>query len=70
MPHTLVVWGIIQGVIGVVAAQWLRMPPEDYQPRALAPPTARPSMQTRRSYTPRRDAAEPDLLAAVRHDER
>jgi len=26
--HTLVVWGIIQGVIGIVAAQWLRTPPE------------------------------------------
>ena len=26
--HTLIVWGIVQGVIGVLAAQWLRVPPE------------------------------------------
>ena len=25
--HTLVVWGVIQGIIGIVAAQWLRVPP-------------------------------------------
>src|SRR6266404_2305446 len=27
--HTLIVWGIVQGVIGVLAAQWLRVPPEN-----------------------------------------
>ncbi len=26
--HTLIVWGIIQGVIGIAAAQGLRVPPE------------------------------------------
>ena len=31
--QTLVVWGIIQGVIGILAAQGLRMPPENYQAR-------------------------------------
>ncbi len=35
--HTLVVWGIIQAVIGIVAAQWLRMPPENYQVPGAAP---------------------------------
>jgi oxalate/formate antiporter len=51
--HTLVVWGIIQGVIGILAAQWLRTPPENYQPPAAAAPTAIAAQQTRRSYTPR-----------------
>ena len=67
--HTLVVWGIIQGVIGIVAAQWLRMPPENYQAPAAAPATAIAAQQTRRSYTPRGNAAKPGLLSAVRHDE-
>jgi MFS transporter, OFA family, oxalate/formate antiporter len=48
--HTLIVWGIIQGVIGVVAAQWLRTPPEDYQ--VAAPAVAIAAQQTRRSYSP------------------
>ena len=51
--HTLVVWGIIQGVIGIVAAQWLRIPPEGWQPAGYAPATAidarRPSAATRRA---------------------
>src|ERR1700744_4320868 len=28
--HTLVVWGLIQGAIGIAAAQGLRLPPENY----------------------------------------
>jgi oxalate/formate antiporter len=49
--HTLVVWGIIQGVIGIVAAQWLRLPPENYQvPGAGAAPIA--AQQSGRSYSP------------------
>jgi MFS transporter, OFA family, oxalate/formate antiporter len=47
--HTLVVWGIIQGVIGIIAAQWLRMPPDGWQPPAYAAATA---MQSKKSYTP------------------
>ena len=35
--HTLVVWGIIQGVIGIIAAQWLRIPPEGWQPAGYTP---------------------------------
>src|SRR6478735_1610933 len=30
--HTLIVWGIIQGIIGIVAAQWLRIPAEGWVP--------------------------------------
>jgi OFA family oxalate/formate antiporter-like MFS transporter len=50
--HTLVVWGIIQGIIGLVAAQWLRVPPEGWQPEGYTPATAT-TVQTSRSYTPR-----------------
>src|SRR5271167_995824 len=46
--HTFVVWGIVQGVIGVLAAQWLRVPPENYQPESNGPPAAIASQQTRR----------------------
>ncbi len=49
--HTLVVWGIIQGVIGVAAALGLRMPPEHAQ--AAAPiSTAIGNQQSARSYSP------------------
>jgi MFS transporter, OFA family, oxalate/formate antiporter len=48
--QTLVVWGVIQGLIGILAAQWLRVPPENYQ-AAIAAPAAAP--QTHRSYSPR-----------------
>jgi MFS transporter len=47
--RTLVVWGIIQGVIGIIAAQGLRVPPEGWQPAGYAPAAA---MQSRKSYTP------------------
>ena len=49
--HTLAVWGIIQGAIGIGAAQWLRVPPENYQVAGPAPASA--VQQTRRSYSPR-----------------
>src|SRR5689334_8454820 len=49
--HTLVVWGIIQGVIGILAAQWLRIPPDGWQPAGYTPATAS-TAQSRRSYTP------------------
>jgi MFS transporter, OFA family, oxalate/formate antiporter len=51
--HTLVVWGIIQGAIGIGAAQWLRVPPENYQVAGAAPASAGAVRQTRRSYSPR-----------------
>ena len=48
--QTLVVWGIIQAVVGVLAAQWLRMPPDNYQVPSAAPAAA--ATQSRRSYSP------------------
>jgi MFS transporter, OFA family, oxalate/formate antiporter len=48
--HTLVVWGIIQGAIGVIAAQGLRMPPEGWQPATGH--VAAAAMQSKTSYTP------------------
>jgi MFS transporter, OFA family, oxalate/formate antiporter len=47
--HALVVWGFIQGAIGIIAAQWLRMPPDGWQPAGFTPATA---MQSKKSYTP------------------
>jgi oxalate/formate antiporter len=49
--HTLVVWGVIQGAIGVVAAQGLRVPPDGWQPEGYTPATPA-RMQSKRSYTP------------------
>jgi len=51
--HTLLVWGVIQGVIGILAAQGLRTPPEGYQPAGFDPETVRRELQSKRSYTPR-----------------
>ena len=45
--HTLVVWGIIQGVIGIIAAQWLRIPPEGCLPRGLCAGDRLDAQQTR-----------------------
>ncbi|HUD89354.1 MAG TPA: oxalate/formate MFS antiporter [Xanthobacteraceae bacterium] len=50
--HTFIVWGIIQGVIGVLAAQWLHTPPENYQVASAAPTAADAVQQTQRSYAP------------------
>jgi oxalate/formate antiporter len=50
--HTLIVWGIIQGIIGIVAAQWLRIPAEGWVPEGYTPATAS-TVQSARSYTPR-----------------
>jgi len=51
--HTLVVWGIIQGVIGILAAQGLRTPPENYMPPGGAPVAPIAAQQSKRSYAPR-----------------
>jgi MFS transporter, OFA family, oxalate/formate antiporter len=48
--HTLIVWGIIQGIIGIAAAQGLRVPPEGYGVATTVAPMAN---QTQRDYTPR-----------------
>src|SRR5579864_868813 len=50
--HTLLVWGIIQAAVGVVAAQWLRIPPEGWVPAGYSPAAAS-TTQTKRSFTPR-----------------
>jgi oxalate/formate antiporter len=49
--RTLIVWGIIQGAVGIIAAQWLRSPPEGWQPASHAA-AATTTMQSKRSYTP------------------
>jgi oxalate/formate antiporter len=51
--HTLVVWGVIQAVIGVAAALGLRTPPENYRPEGYDPATVQLEMQSRRSFTPK-----------------
>jgi MFS transporter, OFA family, oxalate/formate antiporter len=56
---TLVVWGVIQGLIGVVAALGLRTPPEGYRPPGYDPTTVQLEMQSRRSYSPREMLANP-----------
>jgi MFS transporter, OFA family, oxalate/formate antiporter len=50
--HTLVVWGIIQGAIGILAAQWLRLPPENYQVHSGPSAAAIAAQQSERSYSP------------------
>jgi MFS transporter, OFA family, oxalate/formate antiporter len=51
--HTLLVWGVIQAVIGVVAALGLRVPPEGYRPPGFDPETVQLELQSRRSYSPK-----------------
>jgi MFS transporter, OFA family, oxalate/formate antiporter len=51
--RTLLVWGIIQAAIGVVAALGLRVPPEGYRPAGFDPETVQLEMQSRRSYSPK-----------------
>jgi MFS transporter, OFA family, oxalate/formate antiporter len=48
--YTLMVWGVIQGVIGILAAQGLRLPPENFQPSGV--PAASIVLQSSKSYTP------------------
>jgi MFS transporter, OFA family, oxalate/formate antiporter len=50
--QTLVVWGLIQGAIGVLAALGLRMPPEGYRPSGYDPAVVKIELQSRRSFTP------------------
>ncbi|MGN6748876.1 MAG: oxalate/formate MFS antiporter [Xanthobacteraceae bacterium] len=49
--HTLLVWGVIQGIIGVLVAQGLRLPPDNYRPPVAAIRTGGPQ-QSRRDYSP------------------
>jgi MFS transporter, OFA family, oxalate/formate antiporter len=50
--YTLVVWGCVQAVIGVLAAQWLHTPPESYAVPSAAQATPVAAQQARRSFTP------------------
>jgi OFA family oxalate/formate antiporter-like MFS transporter len=50
--HTLMVWGVIQGVIGILAAQGLRLPPENYQPPGATPVATISAQQRGKSYSP------------------
>jgi len=51
--HTLIVWGIIQGVIGIAASQGFKVPPEGYTPAGYNPETVRIELQSKRSYAPK-----------------
>jgi oxalate/formate antiporter len=51
--HTLIVWGFIQGIIGLLVAQGLRRPPEDYYPVGFSQETIKIEMQSKRSYSPK-----------------
>lgn len=55
--QTLLIWGLIQGVIGIAAAQWLRVPPHTAQAVPVTP--ASPAWQSRRSYSPRQMLGNP-----------
>jgi len=50
--QTLVVWGVIQAVIGFAAALGLRVPPEGYAPAGSAGDAAKLELQVGRSYSP------------------
>lgn len=49
--HTLIVFGIIQGIVGILAAQGLRTPPPGWMPAGPVLSAAREARQTRRSYS-------------------
>jgi MFS transporter, OFA family, oxalate/formate antiporter len=48
--HTLLVWGIVQGVIGMAAAQGLKLPPASAE--STSPAAAGGAQQSARSYSP------------------
>src|SRR5580658_4562138 len=50
--YTLIVWGCVQAVIGVLAAQWLHTPPESYAVPSAAQATPVAAQQAQRSFTP------------------
>jgi oxalate/formate antiporter len=50
--HTLFVFGIVQGIIGILAAQGLRVPPEGYRPEGYNEAIVTTELQSRRSFTP------------------
>ena len=68
-PQTFVVWGVIQGAIGILAAQWLRTPPEDYQVAERGAGRRGRRAADAPQLFAERNAQEPGLLSAVPHDE-
>jgi MFS transporter, OFA family, oxalate/formate antiporter len=50
--QTFIVWGLIQGTIGLLVAQGLRRSPEGYRPVGFDEHTVEVAMQSRRNYTP------------------
>jgi oxalate/formate antiporter len=57
--YTLVVWGCVQAVIGVLAAQWLHTPPESYAVPSAAQSTPVAAQQAGRSFTPQEQLRSP-----------
>ncbi|HZL59951.1 MAG TPA: oxalate/formate MFS antiporter [Stellaceae bacterium] len=51
--HTLLVWGAIQAVVGVLAAQGMKTPPLDFRPAGYNPAVQKLELQSKRSYAPR-----------------
>jgi len=49
--HTLLVWGVIQGIVGILVAQGLRLPPDSYRPPTAVTSAGGPQ-QSSRSYSP------------------
>ncbi|HLI14215.1 MAG TPA: oxalate/formate MFS antiporter [Alphaproteobacteria bacterium] len=54
LEKTLLVWGFIQGIIGIIVAQWLRVPASGWSPATPPHSVAHKQVdrQSRRSYTP------------------
>jgi oxalate/formate antiporter len=57
--HTLLIWGFIQAIIGVIAALCTRVPPEGYLPAGFDPAIAQQELQSKRSYTPKEMLSNP-----------
>jgi oxalate/formate antiporter len=51
--HTLLVWGVIQAVVGILAAQGLSTPPAEYRPPGQREAAGIIEQQSKRSFTPR-----------------
>ncbi len=51
--HTLLVFGVIQGIVGILAAQGLRNPPANWARAAPRLDAVRQARQSQRSFTPR-----------------
>jgi OFA family oxalate/formate antiporter-like MFS transporter len=50
--HAFIVWGIIQGIIVTLVAQFAKAPPDGWKPAGWIPPAAIKTTQSAVSYTP------------------